>query len=52
MSVSGHLPNTGERIECAHWMFEVVDLDGKRIDKVLAISMQPAEPPPDTAEVS
>jgi putative hemolysin len=52
MSVSGHLPSTGERIECAHWMFEVVDLDGKRIDKVLAISMQPAEPPPDTAEVS
>jgi putative hemolysin len=36
MSVSGHLPRTGERIECAHWLFEVVDLDGKRIDKVLA----------------
>jgi putative hemolysin len=27
----------GERIECANWMFEVVDLDGRRIDKVLAI---------------
>ncbi|WP_296447108.1 hemolysin family protein [Rhodoferax sp. UBA5149] len=36
MSVSGHLPATGERIECADWLFEVVDLDGKRIDKVLA----------------
>ena len=36
MSVSGHLPETGERIECADWRFEVVDLDGKRIDKVLA----------------
>ena len=36
MSVSGHLPGTGERIECAGWMFEIVDLDGKRIDKVLA----------------
>jgi putative hemolysin len=35
MSVSGHLPETGERIECAGWMFEIVDLDGKRIDKVL-----------------
>ena len=35
MSVSGHLPETGERIECAGWNFEVVDLDGKRIDKVL-----------------
>ncbi len=36
MSVSGHLPAVGERIECAHWRFEVMDLDGKRIDKVLA----------------
>jgi len=36
MSVSGHLPATGERIECGDWLFEVVDLDGKRIDKVLA----------------
>ena len=35
MSVSGHLPGTGERIACAGWIFEVVDLDGKRIDKVL-----------------
>lgn len=36
MSVSGRLPATGERIECAGWVFEIVDLDGKRIDKVLA----------------
>ncbi|MEC5213644.1 putative hemolysin [Polaromonas sp. CG_9.5] len=36
MSVSGHLPVTAERIHCAGWVFEVVDLDGKRIDKVLA----------------
>ena len=36
MSESGHLPVTAERIECAGWIFEVVDLDGKRIDKVLA----------------
>ena len=35
MSVSGHLPATGERIECTGWTFEIVDLDGKRIDKVL-----------------
>lgn len=37
MSVSGSLPATGARIECAEWIFEVVDLDGKRIDKVLAM---------------
>ncbi|MDO8277605.1 MAG: hemolysin family protein [Burkholderiaceae bacterium] len=36
MSVSGHMPATGERIEASGWTFEVVDLDGKRIDKVLA----------------
>ena len=35
MSVCGHLPAEGERIECAGWLFEVVDLDGKRIDKLL-----------------
>ena len=37
MSVSGQLPGVGERIECAGWVFEVVDLDGKRIDKALAV---------------
>ncbi len=40
MSESGHLPNIGERIECAGWIFEVMDLDGKRIDKVLASIQQ------------
>ena len=35
-SVSGLLLNAGEKVECAGWQFEVVDLDGKRIDKVLA----------------
>ncbi|ROZ72065.1 hemolysin family protein [Ramlibacter sp. WS9] len=36
MSVSGSLPEVGECIECGDWLFEVVDLDGRRIDKVLA----------------
>jgi putative hemolysin len=36
MSESGHLPVEAERIACAGWIFEVIDLDGKRIDKVLA----------------
>jgi putative hemolysin len=31
-----HLPSTGEAIETLGWRFEVVDLDGRRIDKVLA----------------
>ncbi len=36
MSVSGNLPAQGERIDCGQWCFEVVQLEGKRIDKVLA----------------
>ena len=30
-----HLPNVGESFDKGHWRFEVVDLDGRRIDKVL-----------------
>ncbi len=30
------LPDTGEAIDVGNWRFEVVDLDGRRIDKVLA----------------
>jgi putative hemolysin len=42
MAVSGRLPTVGDRIEAAGWVFEVVDLDGKRIDKVLAkLAAQP-----------
>jgi putative hemolysin len=31
-----HLPVTGESVQAFGWKFEVVDLDGRRIDKVLA----------------
>jgi putative hemolysin len=41
MSLSGRLPEAGERIESGEWMFEVVDLDGRRIDKVLAVHVVP-----------
>jgi putative hemolysin len=43
MSVCGHLPAAGERIDCGDWLFEVVQLDGKRIDKVIAAPRVPAE---------
>lgn len=46
MAVSGRLPGPGERIDCGSWVFEVVDLDGRRIDKVLA---QQAREPADAA---
>ena len=36
LSQVNHLPRTGETIDALGWRFEVVDLDGRRIDKVLA----------------
>lgn len=39
LACSGRLMHTGEHIECADWRFEVVDLDGRRIDKVLATAL-------------
>jgi putative hemolysin len=31
-----HLPATGECVDAQGWRFEVVDLDGRRIDKIIA----------------
>jgi len=36
MQLFGRLPNTGDVAVWERWRFEIVDLDGKRIDKVLA----------------
>jgi putative hemolysin len=38
MAVSGHMPALAERVECGDWVFEVVDLDGRRIDKLRVTS--------------
>jgi putative hemolysin len=35
MLLLGRLPNTTDTVEWEGWRFEVVDLDGKRVDKVL-----------------
>jgi putative hemolysin len=42
MAVSGRMPEVGEKIVCAHWQFEVTDLEGRRIDKVRAHSVPQA----------
>ncbi len=34
-----HLPSTGEHVDTLGWRFEVIDLDERRIDKVLAIPL-------------
>jgi putative hemolysin len=35
LSQLGHLPEIGESFDTQGWRFEVVDLDGRRIDKIL-----------------
>jgi len=48
MWLSGRLPQTGDILVWENWRLEVVDLDGKRIDKILATPTSPAEgTPPD-----
>ena len=39
----GRLPRTADVVEWEAWRFEVVDLDGKRIDKVLVSRTEPPE---------
>jgi putative hemolysin len=49
LAVSGKLMRTGEHLNCAGWRFEVIDLDGRRIDKVLATALPPPPPSDDEA---
>lgn len=37
------LPRTGEAVEIGGWRFEVVDMDGRRVDKVLAQALAQTE---------
>lgn len=36
LSVLRHLPETGERFAFGGWQFEILDMDGRKIDKLLA----------------
>jgi putative hemolysin len=47
MLVLGRMPQTGDTIVWENWKLEVIDMDGKRIDKVLAtpVSTVPVAPP-------
>lgn len=44
LSLFHRLPSTGESVEAQGWRFEVVDLDGRRIDKVLVARMAEGAP--------
>ncbi|MDO9601484.1 MAG: hemolysin family protein [Rhodocyclaceae bacterium] len=47
MWLLGRLPQTGDSAAWERWRFEVVDLDGKRVDKVLASRLPEPEIPPE-----
>lgn len=40
----GHLPEAGEHFDFEGWRFEIVDMDGRRIDKLLARRDPPLDP--------
>ena len=44
LSHFGRIPDVGDHIEVEGWRFEVIDLDGRRIDKVLAVKGQRLRP--------
>lgn len=54
MLMLGRMPQTGDTVVWENWRFEVVDMDGKRVDKVLAtqvpLAAAPDEPPPASGE--
>ena len=43
MYLLGRIPREGEHLEWADWRFEIVDMDGNRIDKVLVESIKPTD---------
>ena len=51
LSVLKHLPETGEKFRHDGWSFEIVDMDGRKIDKLIALrtKKKQAEAPAQTA---
>ncbi|MBN9533501.1 MAG: HlyC/CorC family transporter [Alphaproteobacteria bacterium] len=43
LSRLGHLPVAGESFTYDNWRFEIVDMDGRRIDKILAQPLPPED---------
>jgi putative hemolysin len=49
LSVLKHLPETGERFKHDGWSFEIVDMDGRKIDKLIASRPQRRRAQPEAA---
>jgi len=43
LSLSGTIPDEEDRYECGRFIFEIIDIDGHQIDKVLVIDLGPQE---------
>jgi putative hemolysin len=51
MLLLARLPTTGDIVHWGGWTFEIVDMDGKRIDKVL-VQRKPEEPQDEFSEAA
>jgi magnesium and cobalt exporter, CNNM family len=47
MWLLGRMPHTADKVTWEDWVLEIIDMDGKRIDKILATPVKHG-PPPDT----
>ena len=45
MNQLGRIPKTGQSFEWKNWQFEVVDMDGHRVDRVLLTDLSAKESP-------
>jgi len=52
MLLLGRLPHTGDKVTWEEWRLEIVDMDGRRIDKVLAAPQKPETPTGNTMPAS
>jgi len=46
MARLGHIPHTADAFEWGGFRFEVVDMDGRRVDKVMVTRVPLPQPPP------
>ena len=44
LSLSGTIPDEEDKYECGRFIFEIIDIDGHQIDKVLVTELEPQEP--------
>ena len=44
LSLSGTIPDEKDKYECGRFIFEIIDIDGHQIDKVLVTELEPQEP--------